>query len=173
MEQKENYIKVLSEVINKIDLKELEKVAFDIKYPSNRRVFLCGNGGSSSTCQHIANDFIKMCGIDATCLTDNIAAMTAYANDISYEEIFVEQLKKISKYGDILIVISGSGKSKNILKAIEYGIDHHLCIICIIGGNNQELSNKSLDHVIYVETDMQHFEDCSLIIGHILTLNMV
>lgn len=83
-------------------------------------VYIIGNGGSASTANHFANDLVKMCGIKAISLCANEAVIMAYANDNGYENIFVEQLKVFLNKDDLLITISGSGKSKNILKAINY-----------------------------------------------------
>jgi len=167
------YIKKFNKIITKDHIKQLEELSDLLLYSKDNRIFLCGNGGSSSTCQHLANDFIKMCGLNAICLTDNTAILTAYANDISYDDIFVEQLKVMALKGDVLIVISGSGKSKNIIKALDYAIKNGLYTVAFIGMDGGEVINKKVDKLIHINTDMQHFEDCSLILGHILTLNMI
>jgi D-sedoheptulose 7-phosphate isomerase len=80
-------------------------------------VFLIGNGGSASCANHFANDLVKMCGIKAISLCSNEAIVTAYANDEGFENIFYFQLKIFLTKDDLLITISGSGTSKNILKA--------------------------------------------------------
>jgi D-sedoheptulose 7-phosphate isomerase len=83
-------------------------------------VYIIGNGGSASTANHFANDLVKMCGVKAISLCANEAIIMAYANDCGYEYIFINQLKVFFKHGDILITISGSGMSRNILAAIAY-----------------------------------------------------
>jgi len=85
-----------------------------------KSVFICGNGGSASTANHFANDLVKMCGIKAISLCSNEAIVMAYGNDDGYENIFVNQLKVFFEEGDILITISGSGTSKNIVRATNY-----------------------------------------------------
>ena len=91
-----------------------------------RTVFVMGNGGSAATASHFCCDFNKGAsyGYDKRfkfiCLNDNVATMMAYANDVSYEDAMLEQLKNFFKPGDYVIGISGSGNSKNVLKAIEY-----------------------------------------------------
>lgn len=82
-------------------------------------VYIAGNGGSASTANHFANDLVKMCGIKAISLCSNEAVVMSYANDDGYENIFSEQLKVFMKRLDLLVTISGSGTSKNIIKAIE------------------------------------------------------
>jgi len=172
MAKKATYIAELKKAINQIDLKVLESISDYLIFSVDNNIFLCGNGGSSSTCQHIANDLVKMCNLNAICLTDNTATLTACANDISYEAIFDRQLKVMSGKGDILIVISGSGKSKNILSAIDYANKNSMNIIAIIGMDGGEVINKRVDKLIHIKTDMQHFEDCSLVVGHIITMNI-
>ena len=83
-------------------------------------VYIIGNGGSASTANHFANDLVKMCGIKAISLCANEAIVMAYANDEGYENVFSEQLKVFLTKKDLLITISGSGTSKNIVKAKKY-----------------------------------------------------
>ena len=83
-------------------------------------VYIAGNGGSASTANHFANDLVKVCGVKAISLSSNEAIVTAYANDTGYENIFYNQLKVFLKNDDLLITISGSGISKNIVKAIKF-----------------------------------------------------
>lgn len=84
------------------------------------RVYVCGNGGSASTANHFVNDLVKMCGIRAYSLCSNEALLTAYANDNGYENVFVDQLKVYAEQGDLVITISTSGKSANILEVIAW-----------------------------------------------------
>jgi len=83
-------------------------------------VYIIGNGGSASCANHFANDLVKMCGIKAISLCANEAVVTAYANDNGYENVFVDQLRVFLTKEDLLVTISGSGKSKNISKAVSY-----------------------------------------------------
>ena len=91
-----------------------------------RTVFTMGNGGSAATASHYAADFNKGLSYGKArrfrfmCLSDNVPTLTAYANDVAYDEVFVEQLRNFLQPGDLVIAISGSGNSRNILKAIEY-----------------------------------------------------
>lgn len=83
-------------------------------------VYIIGNGGSASTANHFANDLVKVSHVRAVSLCANEAVLTAFANDCGYENVFVEQLRVFLKKGDLLITISGSGKSINIVKAVNY-----------------------------------------------------
>lgn len=87
---------------------------------SAKNIYIIGNGGSASTANHFANDLVKMCGFRAISLCANEAIVMAYANDNGYENIFVDQLRVFLDREDLLITISGSGTSKNIVRAIEY-----------------------------------------------------
>ena len=122
------YLGRLQECIDKLDRKEIEafmRILLQAR-DEGRQVFIMGNGGSASTASHFCCDFNK--GISyqqdkkfrMICLNDNVATMLAYANDVSYDNVFVEQLKNFLQAGDIVIGISGSGNSKNVLRAIEY-----------------------------------------------------
>lgn len=83
-------------------------------------IYIIGNGGSASTANHFANDLVKIAGVKAISLCANEAIIMAYANDNGYDNIFIDQLKVFFKKGDLLITFSGSGKSKNIVKAIKW-----------------------------------------------------
>src|SRR3977135_2923292 len=93
---------------------------------NNRHIFVCGNGGSASTASHFACDIVKGASFNRQsrfrimALTDQLPTLTAYANDVSYEFVFVEQLKNFAEPGDLFMGISGSGNSPNVLRAIEY-----------------------------------------------------
>jgi phosphoheptose isomerase len=85
-----------------------------------KRVYVCGNGGSASTANHFVNDLVKMCKIRAYSLCSNEALLTALANDNGYENVFLDQLKVYAEQGDLVITISTSGRSSNILSAIRW-----------------------------------------------------
>ncbi len=99
-------------------------------WENGRRVFLCGNGGSAATASHMANDLNKFTIVEgkprlkAIALTDNIPLMTAWGNDSSYEDIFSEQLINFVEPGDLLIAISASGNSPNVIKALKTAREH-------------------------------------------------
>ena len=115
-------------------------------------VYIVGNGGSASTANHFANDLVKMCGIRAVSLCSNEAIVTAFANDNGYENIFVEQLKVFLAKDDLLITISGSGTSKNIVKALEYAKKVDSAIVSF--------------PTMFDGCTMQEIEDLHLAIGH-------
>ena len=136
---------------------------------ADRQVFVCGNGGSSSTASHFVNDLRKIANIKAYCLSDNIASMTAYANDDSYASIFVDQLKVLANEKDLLVVISGSGKSPNIVNAIEWANRKGLNTVAVVGMNGGHFRKaKTATEKIYISTDMLHSEDIHMLICHLI-----
>lgn len=134
-------------------------------------VFSCGNGGSSSVASHLVNDLSIHGGIKATCLTDNTPTITAIANDDSYENIFSNQLEVLANPNDILIVFSGSGSSRNILKAIDKAIEKKMRIIAFIGTDGGEILKTyrgSIHYLIHIPIPMSNYEDSQTVFIHLL-----
>ena len=104
-----------------------------------KRVYVCGNGGSASTANHFVNDLVKMCGIKAYSLCANEALLTAIANDEGYRTIFTEQLRIYAEPGDLVVTISTSGKSNNIIETHEYckGLGLNYIAFPVYGGKTQ------------------------------------
>lgn len=141
-------------------------------YHNDANIFIFGNGGSGANASHICGDFVKgvSYGLDkrfkVICLNDNNSAMMAIANDISYEDIFVEQLKNFVKKGDLVIGISGSGNSMNVVKALEYAKGSGAATVAFCGFNGGRIK-KVADLSIHAQIDnMEVVEDVHLIIGH-------
>lgn len=134
------------------------------------KIFICGNGGSSATASHLANDFQKMCGLKAFCLSDNIPLITAWANDSSYASIFLRQLEILVEKEDIVILLSGSGKSLNINLIADWCLEKKIPVIAFVGMDGGYIKKKKGIHLIHINSGMQHSEDWQLIIGHILAI---
>jgi D-sedoheptulose 7-phosphate isomerase len=141
---------------------------------SKKQVFLCGNGGSAANAIHIANDFIYGIGkrsdaaMKVHALTANQSILTCLANDISYADVFSYQLEALGQRDDILIALSGSGNSPNIIKAIETAKNtgmHAFAILGYDGGHCLAIAEESIHVPI---NDMQISEDLQLIVGHML-----
>ena len=135
-------------------------------------VYICGNGGSAATASHYCCDFNKGVSGDSckntnfVCLSDNVPTMMAIANDFSYDEIFSYQLKSRLKPGDLLFVISGSGNSKNIVKAMEVAKEKGNKIIGLCGYRGGKVKEMS-DLCLHVDIDnMQISEDVHMILDH-------
>ena len=141
---------------------------------TEKNVYTFGNGGSAATASHFANDFNKGVSEFSTkkfrfiCLNDNMATVMAIANDIGYEEVFRSQLDGRIKPGDLVIAISGSGNSPNIIKAVQYAREQGNKIIGITGYDGGELKRIS-DISLHVPVeDMQITEDVHMIFDHLM-----
>ncbi len=143
-------------------------------YQQERQVFFLGNGGSGSTASHATCDLNK--GVSygrqkrfrVICLNDNLATLTAYANDVSYEDVFVEQLKNFLRPGDVVVGISGSGNSPNVLKAIDYAnrLGAHTVGLCGFHGGKMAGMVRTL--MLAPVHDMQKVEDVQMILIHVV-----
>ena len=143
-------------------------------WAEGRQVFLCGNGGSAANAIHLANDLLYGVdkpagrGLRVTALSANPAVMTCLANDVSYADVFSQQLAVLARAGDVLIVLSGSGNSPNIVRALEKARELAMTSFAILGYSG----GKSLalaDHPIHFSVDdMQVAEDLQMIVGHMV-----
>lgn len=175
-ESPHGYITALQEMISKIDIQAIEATVSALlnAYDKGNSIFIFGNGGSGTTSSHMAGDFIKgvSYGLDKKfkmiCLNDNFTTMTAFANDVSYDLVFVEPLKNFLQEGDVVIALSGSGQSKNVVLALEYAIQKDVKTIGFSGysgGKVKELADVS----IHVPIDsMEIAEDLHLSILHMI-----
>ena len=150
----------------------LSEALFDA-WREKRRVLICGNGGSAGNAMHLANDFLygvgagERPGLDVEALPSNPSVLTCLANDVGYDDVFSEQIKAKARSGDLLLVLSGSGNSKNVIKALntanQNGLETH-AILGFSGGDCKLLA----DNVIHIPIDdMQIAEDMQLVVGHI------
>jgi D-sedoheptulose 7-phosphate isomerase len=176
IEQISRYFDKLVSTIENIDKKEIEECAKILleAYKKGNNIFICGNGGSASTASHFACDINKgvSYGLEKRFkvipLTDSLSTVTAYTNDVGYDIIFVEQLKNFFQEGDVVIGISGSGNSKNVLNAIDYANNNGGITIGwtgFSGGNLKEISHYSINANI---DDMQISEDLHMIFTHLI-----
>jgi D-sedoheptulose 7-phosphate isomerase len=172
------YFQDLSNLIN-IDKNEISKLADLIlecsKY--NNSIWIFGNGGSASTAEHLETDLsfirhdIKTLKIRASALTSNSALITAIANDVGFENIFSHQLLRKAIQGDLCIVISASGKSSNLIKAVKIAKQIGLRTIGLLGFDGGDLA-KQVDFSIVVETEIGKYgpvEDVHLAICHAIS----
>ena len=119
-------------------------------------------------CYADINDLQKIGKLKSFCLTDNTPLITAWSNDENYDFIFVRELDILAEKGDTLLVISGSGKSTNILNAARWGLNNNLKVIALIGGDGGYIIRKKGIHILHIPVDMLHVEDISVVFGHIL-----
>lgn len=170
-----DYISGLKQALDSIPPERFEELIQQLEtaHHDGRQIFMMGNGGSGATASHIACDFNKgvSLGLEkrlrVMSLNDNVATMTAYANDVSYEDVFVEQLKNFLRRGDLVIGISGSGNSPNVLKAIEYANTAGAHTIGLTGFNGGKLAKLVRTSLNVPVNDMQKAEDVHMILFHV------
>lgn len=172
----ENYLRREIQVIKNLNLEELRKAVLAIcdAYDRNATIYILGNGGSAATASHFVCDFNK--GISSTrekkfnfiCLNDNVPMLMAIANDISYDEIFLFPLVNKLKKNDLIIAISGSGNSVNVIKAVEYAKEIGTPIIGITGYDGGRLKQLADFHMDANVDDMQISEDVHMIFDHMM-----
>ncbi|MBV7529005.1 SIS domain-containing protein [Chitinophaga sp. sic0106] len=171
-----NYLTELQNTLRNLDQSEILEVAEILKNArdTGKQIFIFGNGGSGSTATHFACDINKGVSYNrdkrfkVICLNDNIPTMLAYSNDVGYDVVFSEQLKNFIEEGDVVIGISGSGNSKNIIKAMETAKESKAITIGITGfsgGKLKEMADYSLNAGV---NDMQLSEDVHMIWVHIM-----
>jgi D-sedoheptulose 7-phosphate isomerase len=170
-----SYVKRLNETLACKELLKAEQLGIAMleAWRQGNSIYFCGNGGSAGNAIHLANDFIYGAGIKfgkglrVEALSANSAVLTCLANDIGYDQIFAEQIRVKGRSGDVLVVLSGSGNSPNIIKALEVGNALGLVTFAILGFDGGRAKNLA-QHPIHIPVqDMQIAEDLQLIIGHI------
>ena len=141
---------------------------------NNKSIFVCGNGGSALTASHYVTDWGKMRWVNTSsqfkvmCLSDNVGMLTAYANDISYDEVFSNALRNYGSIGDTLIVVSGSGNSNNIIRALKTAHEMKIATIGVCGFDGGEVKQTAQVPVHFPVSDMQIVEDLHLSFGHVV-----
>jgi len=171
-----NYIEQEIQILNKLDYSAVNEVINILEMAREREstVYICGNGGSAATASHFVCDFNKGISVEKEkkynfiCLNDNTPTILAIANDCGYEEIFVQQLRGKIKKGDILFCISGSGNSRNIIKAAEYAKSLGVVVIGATGYDGGLLYKLSDYHLHAPIEDMQIVEDIHLVFDHLM-----
>lgn len=171
-----DYAHRLQSVLVDTNWSAVEKLAQDMRscWQARRQVFLCGNGGSAANAMHLCNDFLYGIakrtgeGMRATAFTANPALITCLGNDLGYERIFSEQLAVQAQAGDLLIVLSGSGNSANIIAVIEQAKDMGVKSYAVVGYNGGKCKNLADVAIHFPVDDMQIAEDLQLVVGHML-----
>ena len=142
-------------------------------WSEGRTVYLCGNGGSAGNAIHLANDLLYGAGVahggglKVEALSANPAVLTCLANDLGYENIYAEQLRVKAAAGDVLIVLSGSGNSPNVIKALEVGAEKGMATFAILGFTGGRCKALAQHAIHFRIDDMQIAEDLQLVVGHI------
>jgi D-sedoheptulose 7-phosphate isomerase len=171
------YIEGLKKCIDElstVDIEETARLIFSA-FKKGRRIFVMGNGGSATTASHFTRDLqigTAVAGksrLRVTCLTDNVASITALANDISYDCIFEEQLIGQLEAGDVVIGISGSGNSPNVLRAMEYARKNGALTIGFIGFGGGKLKKLAHKSIVLSSKDYGQVEDIHMVLSHIIS----
>lgn len=171
-----NYIEQHNSVIENLDCDEIDNGISLIKraVKDGKRIAVCGNGGSAANASHFITDWNKMVHLhtgkrfDGICLSDNIGLITAYANDLSYDDVFSEQVKNLLHKDDLLITLSGSGNSENVVRATKTANDMGINTLTVCGYDGGKLKQLS-QNIIWVRSmDMQICEDAQLVFGHMV-----
>ena len=172
----ENYTQRLQSVLQDKDWSVVEQLAIEMQnvWKNNKTIYICGNGGSAANALHIANDMVygaageEEAGINIQALSANQSVITCLANDIGYDNIYSYQLKAMGQEGDLLIVLSGSGNSENIINVLNVAVEKKIKSCAILGYSGGKALSLA-DIVIHFNIDdMQIAEDCQLIVGHML-----
>jgi D-sedoheptulose 7-phosphate isomerase len=172
----EQYRNRLSNALASIDIGAVSQVIATLAEArkNDRHIFVCGNGGSASTASHFVCDMVKGASFNREsrfrimALTDSLPTITAYSNDVSYDCVFVEQLKNFAAPGDVVMAISGSGNSANVVNAVEYGNSIGCTTIALTGRNGGKLGPLANVQVHVPEPHMGRIEDGHMIVCHMI-----
>ena len=142
-------------------------------YRAGGKALLCGNGGSAADAQHLAAELVsrlnlERAAIPALALTTNTSLITAIGNDYKYELVFVRQVEAFGRSGDVLVAISTSGNSENVIKAVEFARVTGIKSIALTGDNGGRLAEKVDLAIIVPSANVQRIQECHITIGHIL-----
>ena len=181
MNKATEYINLVKEALDNLNINEISALAeaFYETYQKGGTIYTMGNGGSGASASHAAGDFLKGAsyGLDKRfrmiCLNDNLPSMMAIANDIGWDDIFVEPLKNFLKPEDLVIGISGSGNSKNVVKALEYANSKGATTVAMSGfkgGKIKEIATLSVHAPVM---DMEVTEDVHMVIFNIVKKEMM
>jgi D-sedoheptulose 7-phosphate isomerase len=173
------YVAGIHDALSYLSITEIEQVAgfFERAYENDQSIFIMGNGGSAATASHLAADLSKNTRspgcrpVRALPLTDQAPLITALANDDGYETIFQAQLATLARSGDLVVAISTSGQSVNVVKAMRWAAGENLPVVALLGhpgGHARALA----DAAVLVRAARDQQEDVHLMVGHFITRYM-
>ena len=172
----EQYKTQLLAAIDTVDLGRVDQAieVFRRAREQGRHIFVCGNGGSASTASHFACDIVKGASFNRSqrfrimALTDPLPTITAYANDVSYDSVFVEQLRNFAQPEDVFMGISGSGNSPNVIRAMEYANSIGCRTIALTGRDGGKLGPLAELNIQVPVPHMGRIEDAHMIVCHMI-----
>ncbi|MCW5980778.1 MAG: SIS domain-containing protein [Bryobacteraceae bacterium] len=176
MNYAEGYRAELLAAIAAIDVARVEHAIewFREARDAGRQIFVCGNGGSASTASHFACDMVKGASyrrpqrFRIMALTDSLPTITAYANDVGYEHAFVEHLRNFAQADDLVMAISGSGNSLNVIRAVEYGNSAGCRTLALTGRDGGALGGMAQLNIRIPVPHMGRIEDAHMIVCHMI-----
>ena len=175
-----NYLSLLKSTLDAIQPEEVISVAHTLREvcKSGGTVWVCGNGGSASTASHMACDLSKNVTtatdrrLRVVSLTDNMAHFSAIANDLDYDQVFVEQLRNVMTSKDALVTISASGNSPNVVNAARFAIEQGIPVVGMTGFSGGELRNLASCSLHVDCDDYGPVEDLHLVLNHLLVVSL-
>lgn len=176
-----SYVGNLTSELNAIDL-ETVQACIDLLAKTRddeAMIFVCGNGGSAATASHFATDLGKGASYGRSkrfrvvALTDNVPIITAYSNDVDYDIVFSEQLRGLARPGDVLVTISGSGTSRNIIKAITEARDIGLTVVSMTGFEGGKSGPMADIHINVPSDHMGRIEDAHMAVCHMIAFTFI
>lgn len=177
----QDYIKNMHDILNNIDCGKIEEIGdlFYSTWDKGRQIFILGNGGSAATASHFACDLGKGTlkneydkkekRIKVISLTDNVSTITAYSNDVGYEEVFSQQLRNLVNPADLVTIITGSGNSKNIIRAVEAAKEMQAATIGLLGFNGGKVKDMLSKYILVPSNHYGRIEDAHLMLCHLIS----
>ena len=175
------YKAALLEALDRIDTSRVEQAIewFREARDSSKHIFVCGNGGSAATASHFTCDIVKGASYNRDArfrimaLTDSLPTLTAYSNDVGYECIFVEQLKNFAQPGDLVMCISGSGNSPNVVRTMEYANSIGCKTIALTGRDGGQLGPLAQLNIQVAVPHMGRIEDAHMVVCHMIAYHFM
>jgi len=156
------------------DMAQLVKIVLNA-FNEGKKVFICGNGGSAADAQHIAAEFVvrflpysNRPALPVIALTTDSSILTACGNDFGYEKVFSQQLKALGSPGDVLILITTSGNSKNLMEAALYAKKNGITTIGLLGGDGGSIKDLCNYSIVVPSNNTARIQECHILIGHII-----
>lgn len=175
----DNYFDCVKKVVERINREEVVELIRTLRraQESKARVFIAGNGGSAALASHMSNDLARLSGgysLRTLALCESMSQVTCLANDFSYEEVFSKQLEVMAEKDDLLVVLSASGNSGNIIRAMRKAKDQKVKTIALCGFDGGVVRNEA-DQYVHIQTEVGDYglvEDAFLMINHILVYEL-
>ena len=168
-----NYLKKHVDIINNLDINNLDQILnlIDHTFKSNKKIFTCGNGGSAAESSHLAVELIgrfknNRRPLPSISLNSDTSAITCIANDFGYEEIFSRQLEGLARSGDVLIVLSTSGNSENIVRVLQKAKEVGATSIALLGKDGGKAKDLADLKIIVNSKETARIQEIHLLLGH-------